>query len=711
VVGHLCEECVPGYWNIHSAAGCDPCNCDPIGSLSNECDLRTGACRCRPGVAGQRCDACAPHHWGFGLEGCKQCNCDMTGSLNGQCDELTGQCPCRDQVEGRRCQRCEENSETKKGRGGERLCKPCDSCYSLVKVEVDTHREQLHQLGELLQTIAENPEPVQEDFEAELDRVEVKVSALLEQVETSIGGGKAMKEQLEDLVTSLEEARRLSQEAEAILDEAVVGGEDARRRQRTALAGIRRAQVTLGRAQQQLEVDAKEALRLAQERARRFGEGSERMTGIAGRARELADQQARDAEDMKKRAEAALEMASNANQLARDALDEQVKKAERISMLRTHLEQLEGKLSTVQSLSLATLSDATDAYNRALNIYQEAFNLDPSSRDMTQMQEDATGMRVKAGTVRSTADKLLAENAELLGQVVVDREELEELLERAVSQQQQVNARLDDLTGHQGRAADAVERGNAVLEQARATLETLKNFEGRVNDNKRAANKALTLASQIEATISEAVEKTMEASELLQNTDKDSQMGLSLAKEAEDVAGKTSNIAREISASSITTREGTGRLLVESRGCQSEVMSTLGLIKGREEVAKRDKSLADQALREASKGQSIAEEAVIQVERAREELDEILRIIATVEEPEPGLLDDLERRLEVAEKKYEAAGLEARIQQLQEAKMRQTRMIFEYRASIEEFTIEYNSIEEIRNSLPDQCWNKIRLEP
>ena len=53
VVGHLCNECVPGYWNIHSAAGCDPCNCDPIGSLSNECDLRTGACRCRPGIAGR----------------------------------------------------------------------------------------------------------------------------------------------------------------------------------------------------------------------------------------------------------------------------------------------------------------------------------------------------------------------------------------------------------------------------------------------------------------------------------------------------------------------------------------------------------------------------------------------------------------------------------------------------------------------------------
>ena len=414
---------------------------------------------------------------------------------------------------------------------------------------------------------------------------------------------------------------------------------------------------------------------------------------------------------MKKRAEAALEMASNANQLARDALDEQVKKAERISMLRTHLEQLEGKLSIVQSLSLATLDDATLAYDQALNIYQEAFNLNPSAGDTSRMLKEVDGMREKAGTVRSTADRLLAENADLLAQVLADREELENLMERAVSQQQQVDARLDDLTGHQSRAAEAVQRGNAVLDRARATLETLRNFEGRVNDNKKAANRALTLAGQIEDTILEAVKKTKEASELLQNTDKDSQMALNLAKEAKDVTGKTSAMAREISASSIPAREGTGRLLVESRSCQSEVVSTMGLIKGREEVAERDKLLADQALREASMGQGTAEEAVIQVERAQEELDQILRIIATVEEPEPGLLDDLERRLEVAEKKYQAAGLEVRIQQLHEAKMRQTNMIFDYRSTIEELTVEYGSIEQIRNSLPDQCWNKIRLEP
>ena len=87
---------------------------------------------------------------------------------------------------------------------------------------MDTHRKQLYQLGELLQTIAENPEPVQEDFEGELDKVEVKVSALLEQVESSIGGGTAMKEKMEELLRNLADARKLSKEADGVLDEAEV---------------------------------------------------------------------------------------------------------------------------------------------------------------------------------------------------------------------------------------------------------------------------------------------------------------------------------------------------------------------------------------------------------------------------------------------------------------------------------------------------------
>lgn len=72
--------------------GCQPCNCDPVGSLNHTCDLYTGQCQCRPGVTGQRCDVCQPYQYGFSLVGCKPCECDQIGSLALQCDPL-GQCP------------------------------------------------------------------------------------------------------------------------------------------------------------------------------------------------------------------------------------------------------------------------------------------------------------------------------------------------------------------------------------------------------------------------------------------------------------------------------------------------------------------------------------------------------------------------------------------------------------------------------------------
>ena len=96
---------------------------------------------------------------------------------------------------------------------------------------------------------------------------------------------------------------------------------------------------------------------------------------------------------------------------------------------------------------------------------------------------------------------------------------------------------------------------------------------------------------------------------------------------------------------------------------------------------------------------------------ARQELADILHIISSVEEPEPGLLDDLERKLDAAEKQYQEAGIELRVRELYEERQRQTSLLVQYREEMEILTSEYHSLEEISRSLPDQCWNKIRLEP
>ncbi len=182
-----------------------------------KCNDRLLVGNCREGVTGQRCDMCLPNHYGFSPEGCKPCECDISGSLDIQCDLITGQCPCRNkvsvrkarqahavtafvawdhrhglggvtgtwdvyystnqassQVEGRRCDRCMENTRSQDTGGyGEKICEPCDDCYNLVQDAANEHRETLASLDKLLQEIAENPEPVGEDFEYKLRKLKV----------------------------------------------------------------------------------------------------------------------------------------------------------------------------------------------------------------------------------------------------------------------------------------------------------------------------------------------------------------------------------------------------------------------------------------------------------------------------------------------------------------------------------------------------------
>jgi len=38
---------------------CAACDCDVQGSMSSQCDRRTGQCQCAPGVTGAKCDRCA----------------------------------------------------------------------------------------------------------------------------------------------------------------------------------------------------------------------------------------------------------------------------------------------------------------------------------------------------------------------------------------------------------------------------------------------------------------------------------------------------------------------------------------------------------------------------------------------------------------------------------------------------------------------------
>lgn len=78
-----------------------PCNCNPDGSQSNDCDPLTGQCTCRANYTGLQCDSCLYGSYNFPY--CRQCRCAVEGTepdtcnLQGvcTCTEPDGQCQCK----------------------------------------------------------------------------------------------------------------------------------------------------------------------------------------------------------------------------------------------------------------------------------------------------------------------------------------------------------------------------------------------------------------------------------------------------------------------------------------------------------------------------------------------------------------------------------------------------------------------------------------
>ncbi|XP_026724146.1 laminin subunit beta-4 isoform X1 [Athene cunicularia] len=108
VEGVHCDKCRANYYGLSGShpLGCQPCDCDPSGSLPfSICDPSTGQCLCQQFATGQRCEKCVVGYWGLGnsLYGCSPCDCDIGGSQNNVCSPKDGQCKCLPNIVSRQC--------------------------------------------------------------------------------------------------------------------------------------------------------------------------------------------------------------------------------------------------------------------------------------------------------------------------------------------------------------------------------------------------------------------------------------------------------------------------------------------------------------------------------------------------------------------------------------------------------------------------------
>ncbi|XP_063219684.1 laminin subunit beta-1 isoform X2 [Bacillus rossius redtenbacheri] len=124
VIGLSCDECAENHWKIASGTGCEPCNCDPVGSYSDQCNLYEGQCDCKPGFGGRQCNQCQTNYWGNPQLECYACNCNVDGSKTLQCHRDNGSCICLTGIGGEKCDMCARGYL-----GSSPSCSPCGECF------------------------------------------------------------------------------------------------------------------------------------------------------------------------------------------------------------------------------------------------------------------------------------------------------------------------------------------------------------------------------------------------------------------------------------------------------------------------------------------------------------------------------------------------------------------------------------------------------
>lgn len=692
-----CSACQPGFFNLQSGNGCERCNCNPIGSTNGQCDIITGQCECQPGVTGLHCERCEVNFFGFSSSGCKPCDCDPEGSQSGQCKE-DGRCECRPGFVGARCDMCEENYFYNRSAPG---CQQCPSCYSLVRDKVNQQRQKLHDLQTLIDNLGSGQDTVSDKaFEDRLKEAERAIMELLEEAQTSKDVDRGLLDRLNNINSTLTTQWNRLQNIRNTVDDTGTQADRARHR-------VRDAENLIDRARQELD-KAKDAISKVDIKPPSGTGDPNNMTLLAEEARTLAEKHKMDADQIEKIAKDANDTSTKAYNLLLKTLDGESRTSQEIDELNKKYNEAKELAKNLEKQANKVQAEAEDAGNKALKIFANLTSIPPF--DTKALEDEASKIKKEASDLDKLIDKTEKEYNDLRDDLRGKEQEVRKLLEKGRSEQQTADQLLARADAAKALAEEAAKKGQSTFREAESILEDLRDFDKRVNDNKTAAEDALKKIPAINATIIAANQKTKQAEAALGNAAADAREAKNKAEEAERIAGN-------VQKGSAKTKEDAEKAFQDTTKLDNEVSDMMDQLDAAEQELARKKAEADQDMMMAGMASDNAKEAEDNARKAKSAVKTVLSTItalldqlANIDKVDLSKLNQIDESLKRAKGKMGDSELDRKLTELNDVARTQEDMINDYDRQIREIRADIANLNDIKNTLPDGCFNTPSLE-
>uniref|UniRef100_A0A8C2HI91 Laminin, gamma 1 n=1 Tax=Cyprinus carpio TaxID=7962 RepID=A0A8C2HI91_CYPCA len=689
VINRDCSACEPGFYNLQSSKGCERCNCNPIGSTNGQCDIFSGQCECQPGVTGPHCDRCEINFFGFSPSGCKPCDCDPEGSESAQCKD-DGHCQCRPGFVGARCDMCEENYFYNRSTPG---CQQCPNCYSLVRDKVNQQRQRLHELQNLIDNLDNTENTVGDKaFEKRLKEAEKTIMDLLQEAQASKEVDKGLLDRLNNINKTLNNQWNRMQNIKNTVDNTGTQADRARNRVHDTENLIKTAREELDK--------AKEAISKVDIKIPTTPGDQNNMTLLAEEARKLSEKHKADADQIEKIAKDANDTSTKAYNMLKKALDGENKTSSDIDELNRKYDlakNLEKQAAKVQA-------EAEEAGNKALKIYANLTSLPPI--DTKTLEDEANKIKKEASDLDKLVDKTEKEYNDLREDLRGKETEVRKLLEKGKTEQQTADQLLARADAAKALAEEAAKKGISTFKEAQDILNNLKDFDKRVNDNRTAAEDAIRRIPEINATINEANEKTRRAESALGNAATDAKEAKTKAEEAEKIAKDVQKVHTDAEKAFEDTKILDGKV----NDMMDQLTAAEKELEKKKAEADADMMMAAMASDNAKEAEGNARKAKNAVRTVLSTINELLKQLGDIDKVDLSKLNQIEKALKDAKDKMAESELDRKLKELNDIAKSQEDMISDYDRQIQDIRKDVANLNDIKNTLPEGCFNTPSLE-